>query len=113
MRPHYDHLYKHRLRVLQSAGLGRSIWRIRQRGSVKEVVEAGLCIGCGLCEALAPERWKVAHTPQGRLRPSRIVAGSDAEILQACTGAVARPNGETAPLWDAVWGLLPDAGGLG
>ncbi|MBY6066575.1 Coenzyme F420 hydrogenase/dehydrogenase, beta subunit C-terminal domain [Leisingera aquaemixtae] len=77
---------------------------MRQPGSVKEVVEAGLCIGCGLCEALAPECWKMAYTPQGRLRPSRIGPGSDAAILKACPGAVARPNGETAPLGDAVWG---------
>ncbi|MEW2913261.1 Coenzyme F420 hydrogenase/dehydrogenase, beta subunit C-terminal domain [Leisingera sp. JC11] len=71
---------------------------------MKDVVEAGLCIGCGLCEALAPLQWKMAYTPQGRLRPSRIGPGSDAAILQACPGAVARPNGEAAPLEDSVWG---------
>ncbi|MBY6141921.1 Coenzyme F420 hydrogenase/dehydrogenase, beta subunit C-terminal domain [Leisingera daeponensis] len=77
---------------------------MRSPGSVKEVVEAGLCIGCGLCEALAPEQWKMGYTPQGRLRPSRTGSGSDDAILQACPGAVARANGEAAPLADAVWG---------
>ncbi|MCB4455638.1 Coenzyme F420 hydrogenase/dehydrogenase, beta subunit C-terminal domain [Leisingera sp. McT4-56] len=77
---------------------------MQQPGSVKEVVKTGLCIGCGLCEALAPERWKMAYTPQGRLRPSRIGAGSDAEILQACPGVIARPNSKAAPRTDTVWG---------
>lgn len=72
--------------------------------SVKEVVNAGLCIGCGLCQALAPERWRMAYTETGRLRPAMIGPGSDAEILQACPGAVAQPNSEAAPHRDAIWG---------
>ncbi len=71
---------------------------------MKDVVEAGLCIGCGLCEALEPLRWEMTYTPQGRLRPKQIGAGSDARILQACPGAVARPNDETSPHADLIWG---------
>ena len=37
--------------------------------TIRAVVENGFCIGCGLCEALAPERWQMRMTPQGRLRP--------------------------------------------
>lgn len=72
--------------------------------TVKEVVEAGLCIGCGLCEALDPARWSMAYTPKGRLRPSEIGSGSDAEILQACPGAIARANEEDTPNVDGIWG---------
>lgn len=78
--------------------------------SVREVVNAGLCIGCGLCEALAPDRWKMAYTQAGRLRPAPVGAatdgagGADQEILQACPGAVARPNAEGADQTDMIWG---------
>ncbi len=72
--------------------------------SVQEVVNAGLCIGCGLCEALAPDRWRMAFTDQGRLRPAKIGEGSDSEILRACPGAVVRPNDEQATHLDDIWG---------
>ena len=44
------------------------------------------------------------YTPQGRLRPAQIDAGSDAKILRACPGAIARPNDEPTPHTDPVWG---------
>ena len=74
--------------------------------SVREVVEAGLCIGCGLCEALAPDTWSMRMTPEGRLRPAPAGPVDDAAedaILAACPGAVVRaePRGEKG---DAVWG---------
>ena len=74
--------------------------------TVADVVNAGLCIGCGLCEALAPARWKMAYTPEGRLRPAEVGAdeGADTEILRACPGAVARANAEGAAQSDLVWG---------
>jgi len=75
-----------------------------QPQSVQEVVNAGLCIGCGLCEALAPARWKMTYILAGRLRPARIGVGSDVEILQCCPGAVARPVDEAAPRQDDIWG---------
>lgn len=76
----------------------------RQPASIAEVVRSGLCIGCGLCEALAPQRWKMAYTPEGRLRPAEIGPGSDAEILAACPGAIARPDDAPAPQRDKIWG---------
>lgn len=80
--------------------------------SVREVVENGLCIGCGLCEALAPGRWKMAMTDAGRLRPVPIgpdePPGDDA-ILAACPGAVteAAPQGERH---DPIWGSYTHMG---
>ncbi len=77
---------------------------IKHPETVDEVVQAGLCIGCGLCEAIAPARWKMAVTEAGRLRPACIGPGTDEEILQACPGAIVRPTCEAAPQTDAIWG---------
>jgi coenzyme F420 hydrogenase subunit beta len=78
----------------------------RQPGSVREVVENGLCIGCGLCEALAPDRWRMAMTHEDRLRPAPLAPEdnvADAAILSVCpgvvTGAEAKGTHE-----DLVWG---------
>jgi len=73
-------------------------------GSVEEVVTAGLCIGCGLCEAIAPTCWKMTFTDAGRLRPKRIANGDDTEILSVCPGAVIRPNVEKGENTDPIWG---------
>ncbi|MCP9484175.1 Coenzyme F420 hydrogenase/dehydrogenase, beta subunit C-terminal domain [Shimia sp. CNT1-13L.2] len=75
-----------------------------QPTSIRQVVENGLCIGCGLCEALAPARWRMAYTPEGRLRPLALAAGDDADILAACPGAVAEALPEPAPQEDGIWG---------
>ncbi|SLN67318.1 coenzyme F420-reducing hydrogenase subunit beta [Roseovarius albus] len=74
--------------------------------SVREVVENGLCIGCGLCEALAPDRWSMGMTAQGRLRPAPIAAELEAEdqpILAACPGCVSNATAE-GDLEDPMWG---------
>ncbi|MEQ8290872.1 MAG: Coenzyme F420 hydrogenase/dehydrogenase, beta subunit C-terminal domain [Roseovarius sp.] len=78
----------------------------RQPASVREVVEHGLCIGCGLCEALGPHRWKMTMTAEGRLRPAPLVPedpGADDAILAACPGVVAEATGN-GPEDDNVWG---------
>ena len=37
---------------------------------VTEIVESGLCIGCGLCQSVAgKERLRIVMTPEGRERP--------------------------------------------
>jgi coenzyme F420 hydrogenase subunit beta len=39
--------------------------------TVEQIVAAGLCIGCGLCRAIAgPDRLTIVMTPEGRERPS-------------------------------------------
>ncbi|MEL6197399.1 MAG: Coenzyme F420 hydrogenase/dehydrogenase, beta subunit C-terminal domain [Pseudomonadota bacterium] len=75
--------------------------------SVREVVESGLCIGCGLCEALGPERWRMTMTAEGRLRPAPLAAedpAADAPILAACPGAVAEAEAAPGAAVDPVWG---------
>ena len=80
--------------------------------SVRDVVENGLCIGCGLCEALAPARWQMTLTDAGRLRPAPLTAednAADAPILAACPGAISEavPQGTKE---DAVWGSFTHMG---
>ncbi|MFK7938105.1 MAG: Coenzyme F420 hydrogenase/dehydrogenase, beta subunit C-terminal domain [Roseovarius sp.] len=80
--------------------------------SVREVVETGLCIGCGLCEALAPTRWRMQLTHQDRLRPSPIApedTAADRSILNACPGAVAQAEAKGTQD-DAVWGSYVSMG---
>ncbi|WP_406647731.1 Coenzyme F420 hydrogenase/dehydrogenase, beta subunit C-terminal domain [Aliisedimentitalea scapharcae] len=72
--------------------------------TIAQVVEHGLCIGCGLCQAMAPDRWQMRYTPQGRLRPAPISQGDDTDILAACPGAVAMANPDKTPETDSVWG---------
>ncbi len=77
----------------------------RAPSSVREVVENGLCIGCGLCEALAMERWKMRMTAEGRLRPALIgPPGQDGAILAACPGAVVEATAEPDAKMDPTWG---------
>jgi coenzyme F420 hydrogenase subunit beta len=77
---------------------------VRTPQSIREVVESGLCIGCGLCESMAPDRWRMSFTPEGRLRPAPLSGGNDSAILAACPGAVNEALPEPAPNEDAVWG---------
>jgi coenzyme F420 hydrogenase subunit beta len=50
---------------------------------IDEIVQAGLCIGCGLCESIAgPERLALVTTPDGRERPVAR-APLDAQTLRA------------------------------
>lgn len=80
--------------------------------TVREVVEHGLCIGCGLCEALGPDRWKMAMTEEGRLRPAALTAENhraDADILAACPGVVTSATAD-GPEEDPVWGRYAHMG---
>lgn len=79
---------------------------------LRAVVENGLCIGCGLCAALAPDRWVMRMTADGRLRPAPLVEEdheADTAILAACPGAVveAAPRGARS---DELWGSYTHMG---
>ena len=69
-----------------------------------EVVENGLCIGCGLCEALA-EGLKMQLTPKGVERPrGQVTEAEQRRILQACPGAIISAYIEEGTTVDEVWG---------
>jgi coenzyme F420 hydrogenase subunit beta len=80
---------------------------VRTPNSIREVVENGLCIGCGLCAAMGP--FEMVYTPEGRLRPRRTPPGDqgaakEAAILRACPGVFTAPNVESGPYEDLIWG---------
>ena len=79
---------------------------MRQPSSIREVVQNGLCIGCGLCEAVSPGL-TMRMTPEGRERPQgEATPAEEARILTACPGAVMAaepdPEAEIDPIWRGV-----------
>ncbi len=75
--------------------------------SIAEIVASDLCIGCGLCEALTGGRVKMAMTPAGSLRPSPVdgfTPAEEAQLVDACPGAVAEARTDASPRSDVVWG---------
>ncbi len=77
--------------------------------SIAEVVTGGLCIGCGLCEAITGGRVRMTMTSYGSLRPTpadAFTAEEEARLLAACPGAVAEPRVEPGLNSDPVWGAF-------
>lgn len=83
--------------------------RARTAGSVAEVVRSGLCIGCGLCEAVTDGRVRMAATPAGSLRPFPADGFSPEEesrILSACPGVRVEARFDPGAQTDPVWGTF-------
>ena len=79
--------------------------------SVAEVVASGLCIGCGLCEAVTEQRVTMRPTASGSLRPAPIdgfTTEEEATILAACPGTTASPRSDLDVPVDPVWGRISD-----
>ena len=89
--------------------------------SIVEVVNAGLCIGCGLCESITKRQVKMRMTAEGTLRPAPVDGFSAADeklLLSVCPGLHIVPrqqsdlpavtgNGATTAgnyVMDDVWG---------
>ena len=62
----------------------------RSRADVQDIVESGLCMGCGACEAVAgSERLQVRWDERGACRPHILVpldAAAQARIRAVCPG---------------------------
>jgi coenzyme F420 hydrogenase subunit beta len=80
--------------------------------TVEQIVEGGLCIGCGLCQAVAgPDHIQVVMTPEGRERPIVLMPLDErtlATINAVCPGVVVE-GGDPASrsdnaAADVVWG---------
>lgn len=79
--------------------------------SLREIVTAGLCMGCGLCRGVAGgDRIGFVMTPEGRLRPvarEPLERDTDTRINAVCPGVnvegpgpeTAAANAETDPIW--------------
>lgn len=48
--------------------------------SIEAIVEAGLCIGCGLCRSIAPDAMRIEMTPQGAEIPKVRHPLTEAEL---------------------------------
>ena len=82
---------------------------IRTANSVAEVVESGLCIGCGLCEGVTNGRVRMTMTSAGSLRPEPadgFTVDEERKILSACPGVVSEPRVEKGLEIDPVWGAF-------
>ena len=81
----------------------------RTAGSIAEVVTSGLCIGCGLCEAVTGGRVRMTMTPLGGLRPTpadQFSVVEEAQLLAACPGVIGEPRLDPGdgPPPDPIWG---------
>jgi coenzyme F420 hydrogenase subunit beta len=77
--------------------------------SLEEIVEGGLCIGCGLCQAVAgADKIRIVLTPEGRERPiarGRLDAATLEHINAICPGTRvegARPEEQAPPVAEAM-----------
>lgn len=81
----------------------------RTASSVVEVVESGLCIGCGLCEAVSGGAVTMQLADVGSMRPMPADGFTEAEeaaILAACPGVVGRPRVDPTSTPDLAWGAF-------
>jgi coenzyme F420 hydrogenase subunit beta len=75
--------------------------------SIAEVVISGLCIGCGLCEAVTEGCVKMVEKQSGSIRPSPLNEFSTEEealLLSACPGVKVEPRNRHMPNNHEVWG---------
>lgn len=75
--------------------------------NISDVIKSGMCIGCGLCEAVTQGRIKMTMTDYGSLRPSSVETMSEQEnqkLLAACPGRVAQSRQQTSEAHDEIWG---------
>lgn len=83
----------------------------RQLERLSDIVENGLCVGCGLCQALAgKDRVEFVMTAEGRERPverKTIAPQAWRRILRTCPGvrvAGAAPEADGQSQTDRIWG---------
>jgi coenzyme F420 hydrogenase subunit beta len=75
--------------------------------SIAEVVASGLCIGCGLCEAVTEGRVTMVEKQSGSIRPcplNEFSADEEALLLSACPSVKVEPRNENMRNNNAVWG---------
>jgi len=83
----------------------------RTANSIAEVVANGLCVGCGLCEAVTNHRVTMRMSEAGGLRPTPVDGFSpveEAAALAACPGTVAAARSESGMTDDDIWGRFTD-----
>ncbi|HKX10759.1 MAG TPA: Coenzyme F420 hydrogenase/dehydrogenase, beta subunit C-terminal domain [Stellaceae bacterium] len=79
--------------------------------SIEAIVDAGLCIGCGLCRSVAPDAIRIEMSPQGAEIPKVQTPLTEAELAlvnQICPGLHVegrrRDEMPATARWDTIWG---------
>ena len=80
--------------------------------NLSDIVDNGLCIGCGLCQSIAgKDKIKISMTPKGRLEPKEITKISPEifdKILKVCPGVIVeglpKEQVDKKTKHDLVWG---------
>lgn len=75
--------------------------------SIADVILHGLCIGCGLCEAVGGNRHKMRMTSSGSPRPGdahRFSPQQEQLLLATCPGIAVEPRQSYGGRIDPVWG---------
>jgi coenzyme F420 hydrogenase subunit beta len=79
--------------------------------SIQQVIESGLCIGCGLCEAVGAGSVRMTMTERGSLRPRGLDSLDESLhqlLLDICPGVYVEPRSEDDPAphrqHDPIWG---------
>ena len=85
--------------------------------ALHKIVDDGLCLGCGLCAALAPDAVHMARGTDGDLRPYATADFTDEDmqkVSQTCPSlrveGLPSAVGDLAPYQDAVWGPYYEMG---
>ncbi len=84
---------------------------LRTAKSISEVVTCGLCIGCGLCEAVTRGGVQMTMTDYGSLRPTPLDGFEPQEtsqLLGACPGIEVEPRAYPGVETDPIWGAFTD-----
>ena len=79
--------------------------------NLSDIVDNGLCIGCGLCQSIAgKDKIKISMTPKGRLEPkaiTKITPGQTFNILSNISGDIFVISlGSSLPLGDMETSIL-------
>lgn len=88
----------------------------KQAETLTQIVESGLCVGCGLCQAIAgKDAIRFVMTPEGRERPIQTCGIADEDwqaVLRTCPGTHVAGRDELGSaegaMIDQVWGPFRD-----
>ena len=83
-----------------------------QINKLSDIVDNGLCIGCGLCQSIAEKNSiEITMSPKGRLEPKelkKIQSETFNKILNTCPGVIVeglpKEQVDTKAKHDLVWG---------
>ncbi len=82
---------------------------MRTAESIAEVIQSGLCIGCGLCEAVTQGRVQMKMTSYGSLRPTpadTFTTEEESRLLSVCPGVAVEPRFNSGIVNDPIWGAF-------